>query len=158
MNSRHYRCIRRDSRFEIVLGFVVVAVQEVVQAKVEFDSARNLLRQSKIEDGMARCNNSRVIAIKPIVINGAHSKRATPAMPGSERERRVRHEVRGAVHVESRARISRVTRFFRLYYVTTRRMDVGFGALILHLHGFALTDLLNSPGLAVHMAPRFAKL
>ena len=49
MNSRDNRRIRRDPRHEVVLRFLIVAVEQVVEAEVEFDAMRNLLRHPKIE-------------------------------------------------------------------------------------------------------------
>ena len=49
VNSRHDRRIGRDPRLEVVLRFVIVPVEQVVEAEVEFDATGNLLRHPEIE-------------------------------------------------------------------------------------------------------------
>ena len=67
------RCIRRYPGLEVVLCFVVVPIGQVVEGQVEFDSTPNLLRYAHIKNGMAGRDDRGVFAIKPIVIDGAHS-------------------------------------------------------------------------------------
>src|SRR5262249_2128871 len=69
--------------------------------EIEFDPTRDLLHHSEIEYRVPRRDNSRVIAIEPIVVDRAHAQRTAPAMPSRQRESGVRDEMRSAVYINA---------------------------------------------------------
>ena len=102
MNAGNDRRIRRHSGFEVVLGFVIVAIRE---GYPDSDSARHmvtqLLGEAQIENGEPGSNNGRIIAIEPVVVDRAHAQRSAPAAPGRQRQAGIGNKVRRAVHINA---------------------------------------------------------
>ena len=72
MNTRDDWCIRCHSRFEVVLGFVVIAVEEITEPQIQLDAVSELSGKPQIEDSTSRGNNGRIVRIQPVVVDSTH--------------------------------------------------------------------------------------
>src|SRR5215472_3493828 len=71
---------RGHARVEVVLGFEVVAVGQVVEAQVEVDALADGAGEAEVENRMAGGDDRRVVAVEAVVIDGAHAQRPAPAV------------------------------------------------------------------------------
>src|SRR5690242_18997888 len=101
MNPSDSRSIRRHAGFEVVLGFVIVAIRKVIQAEIQFDNMVDLFGQTQIEHGEPGGRDGRVIAIQAIVVDRAHAKRSAPSVPGGKRHGGIGNEMRRAIYVHA---------------------------------------------------------
>src|SRR5690349_12983449 len=101
MNASDYRGDGRDARFEVVLRFVVIAVQEVIDAEIQLDGVVELLGDAGIENGESGGDDGRILAIQAIVVDCAHAERAAPAVIAGEDQTRVGDEMRSAIDVNA---------------------------------------------------------
>ena len=101
VNARDHRREGRDARFEVVLRLVVIAVGQVIEAEIQLDAAAELPGEAEIEDGVAGGDDRGIVAIEPVVIDGAHAERAAPAVPAGQRQGGVGDEVRRAIHIDA---------------------------------------------------------
>lgn len=101
MDSRHDQCVRSHTGFKIVLGLIIIAIQQVIEAEVELGAPRDLICDAEVEDRMTRRHNSWIITVKPIMIDRAHAKGPAPAVPGRQGQSRVRDKMRSAIHVDT---------------------------------------------------------
>src|SRR5437764_15221161 len=72
MNTSDDWRVRCHSRFEVVLGFVVIAVEEIAKPQIQFDTVTELLGERQIEDSTSRGNNGRIVRIQPVMVDGTH--------------------------------------------------------------------------------------
>jgi hypothetical protein len=70
VDARHNESIRRDSRLEVVLGFVEVAIGQVIEAEIQFHSSADLLGHSQVDNGMSGGDDRRILPV-PTSANGS---------------------------------------------------------------------------------------
>jgi hypothetical protein len=77
VDARHNESIRRDSRLEVVLGFVEVAIGQVIEAEIQFHSSADLLGHSQVDNGMSGGDDRRILPVptKPTDRHGTGIRR-----------------------------------------------------------------------------------
>ena len=73
MNSP-LRMLPKQAGFKIILGFVVRAVERVIERHVEIDAVADGARETEIEDGVPGGDNGRVGIIQTIVADSPHAE------------------------------------------------------------------------------------
>src|SRR2546430_17638711 len=75
VNPRYSR-LARQPRFKVVLGFVVVAIGQVVESEIKLDPAPDPPRNAEIEHRVAAGTDRRIISIQPVMVDRPHPQRS----------------------------------------------------------------------------------
>src|SRR5438874_7972421 len=102
VNARDGRRGRAQSRFEVVLGFVVGLVGKIVDVEIEVEAGPDGLRHGEIDNVEARSADGGICAIEAIVSNVAIAQRGVNAPPSGQRQPTIGDGVRRAIHVNPR--------------------------------------------------------
>src|SRR5437899_527186 len=63
-----------NTRFEVVLSFVIIVVQCVIETQVQFDRPVDSLCYSGVEHGETGRDDRRIVAVQAVMIDRAHSQ------------------------------------------------------------------------------------
>src|SRR5690348_12362111 len=99
VNSVKSGRIRRDSRFEVILSLVIVAIRHIVDAELQFRNAIDLFGDPEVEYRRTGRNDGWVVSIQAVMIDSAHPEGAAPSFPSRHGEARISDEVRRTIHI-----------------------------------------------------------